>query len=477
MDLVGRFWHYFGPVGAMSVVLWLGVGAAALWLIVRRRQPLFYLGAAGLVVVVVLLALLMLQWYRPGLPATVTAWAALPLLAAAMLLARRWEAVHWLLAGLAVAGLASARLNSHRFQAVEIDRTEELRRMAEERRRERAEWLERRRMEAGGQLGPEETLEERYDPAGLEEGGAAEYLGPDGTLEGAGAAEPDYAYRRAGPEAPSTGPAPAADAAEAGADAGAPPEGDLADVRAGTAVRTLPEGEYFYANRLDAGNRFFARAALWVAALVVLVDCGRQFNRTFGGPWPWPLAGRLLDGVSPKRHVVHVRSDDGDDLVRKYLVETVRKGETFIYFGPDDPLRDLLLRRVGVGRRGLAWPLPKRVYGPEPPPEGTEFLFEGAWFGRYAFVVRGEGLARAVLGDLLAYLRAKHRSRAAARRTVDLVWRLEADLPADVAEELAWLVREANWRLVVFRPDGPGEALAPLVDEQVVLDGPATRSS
>jgi hypothetical protein len=60
--------------------------------------------------------------------------------------------------------------------------------------------------------------------------------------------------------------------------------------------------------------------------------------------------------------------------------------------------------------------------------------------------------AVAALERIVELLRSRHRSRAFARRTLNLVWAIPGPLPSAL-DEIGWLCPPANVRLVVCEPD------------------------
>jgi hypothetical protein len=213
-------------------------------------------------------------------------------------------------------------------------------------------------------------------------------------------------------------------------------------------VRVMKMHEVAHANRLDRLNLFFARLTLSLAVLVVAVDYLRRFNMTFRSLCPLPVGGPLIDSFFPKTRTVCLRAP-GKRTWRKLLRRIVHKGETFIYFGEDDPYAASQLGRIPLIPKGV-WPLEKITRSADSREFDDEFLFESVWFGRYCFVILDKGgLAADLLGALSDFLHLRHASRASARHTVNVIWNLPAALSEDTLARLAALGPETNFKLLV----------------------------
>jgi len=95
-------------------------------------------------------------------------------------------------------------------------------------------------------------------------------------------------------------------------------------------------------------------------------------------------------------------------------------------------------------------------------------VLESAWFGRYCFCVRDRALAEDLLGGLETFLDSRWIPRAAARRTVNLVWDRPSPPNDEVLARLVFLCRESNMKLVLAADGEATEGRADLFDE--VLD-------
>jgi hypothetical protein len=349
--------------------------------------------------------------------------------------------------GVAVVALALANLNSHFIGLIRVDRSEEL---AEgiQRQKEAARQLRDR---AAGIRFAEDSPTDPLDLAGVK----ADEKKNIHEMAAMPDEDPDrYAYRQHGRQQRVITEAGTNLVVSAG-------DAPLEIVEA----RLMTEPDWINANRLDRLNLFFARFAFWLALGLVVVDYLSRFNRTADHLWPLPLSNRLLDSVWPKKHAVLV-AKSGPRPVRDLLANMVRKGETFIYFGPSDPLQSPTAPRLRF-HKWSAWPLRNILCGPGPNAHDDEFILESAWFHRYCFTVIGRDRARAMLPQLLDFLRMRHLTRAVSRRTVNLVWDFDEPLPEDFVHTLAALCRETNYKLIVVVSGQPTGEFARRFEEVV----------
>lgn len=352
--------------------------------------------------------------------ASVAAWAAAFVLLVAFARSRRRTMAYVAAVALSMAGFVLAKVNSQSISEIEVDRTAE-----------------------------EAAL--RAAQASASEGKAAEPQ-PREPAE-----EPVYAYRKAGKQK-----------REAGAvTAGTPdniPASEEPDV---PPARRLPEADVLRADRYDRINLFCARLVPWLALALLGYDYLSRFNRTQGYLPPIPIAGRMIDALWPKTRVVHLQVS-GPAALRAYLADLVRKGETFIYLGESDPFEsEPPLYRWSLWKlRGR--PL-RKVTVDDPGFPTSEFVLDAAWFGRYCFAVTDSRVLRRLLADLVGYLRARTRSRAAARRTVHVVWHYPAPMPPETLTALAELCRETNFKLAIAAAGSPAKQFESLFEERLVL--------
>jgi len=342
--------------------------------------------------------------------ASIVAWGAALLLLAAFARSRRRTRAYLAALALSLIGFALAKINSHNISEIEVDRSL-----------------------VGGASPPREGASKADEPK----------------------PGPIPAYREAGiqkrDEAAKLKPSDLTAIAE---------EADV------SVARRLPEADVLRADAYDRLNLFFARLVPWLALAVVCLDYLSRFNRTLGCVAPIPIAGRTVDALFPKTHAVHLQTSS-PVVVRRYLDNVVRKGETFVYLGPADPVPVSEVLRWRLRKWG--WRSLKKIVASGGGFPTSDFILDSAWFGRYCFVAAGTDVARGLLADLVAYLDSRTGPRAAARRTVNVVWDFAEPLPVESLKALVPLCRETNFKLVVFSPAPPDAEAAALFDEQVSL--------
>ena len=448
--LVGKLGWYFGPVGLASIGTWMLVWVILIVRSVSSRSMGLSLGVsilAGLAVVYVYSIPDVGPFVGPVIWLGV--FAAMAVVAAWAVLGREVPAVFAALI-LSVAGLGLTLWNSDNVLEIEEDRSAILAAARKRQMRVRQAEIDKLRGEAADIHFAEDGAGDAMDLAGYKQKDA-----------NALAAPADYDYRAGGKKRRDPNKIvkddPLADFID-----------DPADERAGFGggARRLPGADYVLANQLDTINRFAARLTLLVALILAAVEYLQRFNRTFGSILPLPLACRAVDSLWPKSHCVHFRTADAG-RVRHYLETAVRKGESFICFTPRDPWpgEDVRLGRLPI--RWL-WPLRKIACRPGDAAYGSEFVFESAWFGRYAFVVLADALDAPLTGmldELLDLLRMRRHTHATAARTVNLIWDLPTAPPAETLEELACLCTETNLKFILSSPDAPPADVEGLFDE------------
>jgi hypothetical protein len=232
----------------------------------------------------------------------------------------------------------------------------------------------------------------------------------------------------------------------------------------GPAVRMMKESDVLAANRLDRVNLLIVHLLLLSALGLGGWKYVSRFNRTFDAQLPVPISGRALDALFPKTRAVLTRTAAGPDPA-VYAERCVQKGEPVLLFAAADPWpQQTALPQLGVCNRTLL-ALPKLLCGAPGVPADPEFVFDAAWFGRYAVVVPGAALTEPMLEAVLDLLRARTVTRAAAARTVNLVWAHDRLPDAARLEELVRLCQATNFKLVAFVPELPPEAVLRLFEE------------
>ncbi len=388
-------------------------------------------------------------WETFGLTglASAVAWAlALLFLAAGITRPHRWT--RWLLAmGAAIVGVVLAAATSAGIRAIEIDRSAEV--LAAEAAGTKAV-QEKLRSRAADIRFAEDTAADQADVAGVtvaEEEGAYERA-----VEEQLAKIPAYRARgkktrAAGKTVANAGDAAASTSGETATEAG--PDAAATAAEPERNVRTLPESQLVVADQFDRGNRAAAWTALLFSLGLVGMEYVRRFNSTFDPVWPLPLAGTPIDGIAGKEHVVSL-PPGGLDALPAWLESLARKGESFLVLSAADLLPGRSdLPRVSLGRWRLSTPL-RRFPAADlvADPSLLELAFESAWFGRASSFVIGEQAAGDVLSRLAAALESRRRCRAAAGRTLDIIWALDAEPPAEAAATIARLAAATNVRWV-----------------------------
>lgn len=389
--------------------------------------------------------------------ASIAVWLASALMAVVFLGSRR-RTFWWCLACvLALLGLVLAKVNSAQVSALKIDRTEEDRKAEEERIRRRREQLQS--MIEQTQNDPtrirfaEDTPYDALDLAGKEPDTI-----DDGSVYAKAVAEQlarkTYGYRQRGKSK----------RAEGTKKGSAELQKLAAENAAEQSARKLPEKDVISANRVDSLNLACARAMVVLTICLVLVDYLSHFNRTFSTVMPLPLAGPWMDAFSPKRHTTLITGDSfgvlGDLLSRAF-----KKGESFIYFGPHDPVPETLTRFSPV-RRGFRRCVRKLTFDSDHRPGGPDLVLESAWHGRNCVAVYSREHADIFVEYLVwCFLDTRSKTRARARRTMIVVWDFDTPMELGTLQRLAFLCRKTNCKLVLCCPEPPAEEVAELFEE------------
>src|SRR5690606_26876017 len=151
---------------------------------------------------------------------------------------------------------------------------------------------------------------------------------------------------------------------------------------------------------------------------------------------PLPIGGRWLDAIVGRRHRLALAPGDSAAL-RWLLRRAVGKGETFIYFGDEDPWPEAGLHRIDLGRTRLG-SVPKLTPGePRHIPDDVCAL-ETVWFGVACYVAVGKQRQPA-LDKLIEFLWLRWHTRASAARSVYVAWSCDAPMPAEALAELQHL--------------------------------------
>ena len=450
----GKLWELFGPVGVGSIAAWLAVWAVMAAFAFRTRGMPACLGAsllAGLAAVYVLSIpefgqfVMFLLW--------VAVFTALGVVAAWALWKRQMPAAFTALI-LSLVAFGLGMWNSDNVLLFEEDRSAELAAARERQRKARQAQAEQLRAEDGNDV----------HFAGADGKAAATQAAtrPADGKDSAAAAKGEYDYRKGGKKQRDPNKAVKGEILTAVVDAA-----DEAGQADGPRVKLVSGADYVLVNQLDRINRFAVRLTLVVALLLAGVEYLRRFNLTFGSIFPVPIAGPAVDAIWPKTHSVYLHTAGGE-AVRQYLETAVHKGESFICIAPADPWPDgrRRLGRLPAGR--WLWSLGKIACPPGDPRFDSRFVFESAWYGRYAFVILCDGVDEALRGflrDLEAAVRMRRHTRATARRTVNIVWHMPQPMPPDHLERLVRLCPQTNLKLLVASDQAPDAQARERFDE------------
>jgi hypothetical protein len=389
--------------------------------------------------------------------ASIGVWLMSALMAVVFVGSRR-RTFWWCLACVfALLGLALAKVNSTQVTALKIDRTEEKRKAEEERIRRRKEQLQS--MIVKTQNDPtrirfaEDTPYDALDLAGKEPDSV-----DDGSVYAKAVAEQlarkTYGYQKPGKSK----------RAEGTRKGSAELQEMAAENAAKREVRKLPEKDVISANRVDSLNLVCARAMVVLTICLALVDYLSHFNRTFSTVIPLPLAGPWMDAFSPKRHTTLITGNSSRALAN-LLSRAFRKGESFIYFGPNDPAPETLTRFSPVCR-GFRRHVRKLVFDSDHSPSGPGLVLESAWHGRNCVAIHSREEADIFVEYLVwCFLDTRSKTRARARRTMVVVWDFDTPVELGTLQRLAFLSRKTNCKLVMCCPEPPGEEVAELFEE------------
>jgi len=216
-------------------------------------------------------------------------------------------------------------------------------------------------------------------------------------------------------------------------------------------VKTLREADLLAANRLDRLNLLMVRLILCLAVGRVVLDYLTRLNSTVGVVGTLPIAGQWLDHFSGKTHSVLVKVPAKERLTSEaYAERVVKKGESFIYFGENDPWqgRDWL-PRFSIWRWPV-WRLTKLDYSDPEVSINGEYVLDAAWFNRAGVVVLGDENGFPLFDHIAELIARRYEAGAAARNTVHILWDLQQMPSADMIVPLLQIARETNIKLTVW---------------------------
>lgn len=452
-----RAWRYFGWHGAAIVAL---VVVALGWLIrfslTRRGAHYVWAGVLG-----ALLAVGLLLTTRTTGSVDLAYICCFLLVVGTAVLAARGAPIQWPIVAIALLTFSLGEWNSTRVSNLAIDNTAE----EAKTRIARAEKAQREAREEGlrpseGRLPVEMSEEDRalLEQAGEDDEEKSEY--EKAAERGPAGGTPAWKQRGKQQRDPSR--------LEEGA-------GDEEQVfkedAGGFEVRSLPPGDVVRANRWDVVVLGVTRWTPWIGLFIVLAAYLDRFTRGRGAAAPLPVSNRGFDALFPKALVARV---DGDrDELAGLLRELVQKGESFIYIGESDPLpEDDRLKRLMLLRSRGVWSMRKATLEKDEAAERHAFVFESAWFRRLCFVVRADGPPERFLNRIVERLTMRKRTKAVARRTLNLVFDESAMPGVEKLRQLIPLARRANVK-VFLRPGDHAAAIPDDLLEEIVVDGGA----
>ena len=100
---------------------------------------------------------------------------------------------------------------------------------------------------------------------------------------------------------------------------------------------------------------------------------------------------------------------------------------------------------------------------------GSQFVLESLWFRRYCFTVAGEDTATSFLRDLVEFLEYRNLPHARVRQSVNVVWDFQTPPTREILDDLTYLIRETNFKLVVASSVALDEELADYFEEVVEI--------
>jgi hypothetical protein len=295
--------------------------------------------------------------------------------------------------------------------------------------------------------------------------------------------EPEYEYRKAGKQerrAPTSEPSSAApDSSSAPVSAApastAPPASSTKpDAKPAAAApvetappssaapdparkaRMLPEDQYDQARLFEKANRYAAQVVCLASLLAALWSLGQAVRERLAG-------GGSLGAWSPSARAVCLHSAN-PFLVRKLLERLVRRGERFVYLGPNPPRLHLAEARTVGGAADFLEIRLNRCETPEELQKG-KLLFEPVWYGYACLVVAGAEAVGAAWKPLESFLAARRESAPAAGK-LNVVCAVREFPSSKAASRLAELCRAADARLVLVAPGDCPLEYAALCEEQ-----------
>lgn len=212
----------------------------------------------------------------------------------------------------------------------------------------------------------------------------------------------------------------------------------------GPVVLRMPEKALYRTHRLNRANRAAAAAVCWLGLILLVVDYLRTFNSPTACHFPLPISGPLLDRLLAKPPVMHVSAD-----ALPALLETIiRRGETFLYCGPqaDRVIPADHLPRWRLGMHACGW-LP-RLTSTESETD-LEYLLDALWFCRAFVVIPDRETACRLPAALRYYTDIRRVTQARAAHTIYILWDMDDTDDVQGLKELMKSSHELNFHWVM----------------------------
>ena len=210
----------------------------------------------------------------------------------------------------------------------------------------------------------------------------------------------------------------------------------------------LSQQDMLAAHRLDKANLTTAKVLLVLALLFVVIDYVRRLNVYREAYFPLPVPSRWADALTARPSVAE-HPGKPRRSVQDELRFVTRRGEVFLYFTDDVDAAEQAatpMPRLPGGK----WPI--RVLDLKQQAElDDRFVFETLWFGRNSFVLQDAERATQLLEGFVHWLALRRDRKARTRRTVHLVWDLDAEVPAPMRQRLEILGQATGFTLLVCR--------------------------
>jgi len=207
----------------------------------------------------------------------------------------------------------------------------------------------------------------------------------------------------------------------------------------------LPEKMVMLANRLDGLNIKLIRWFLLAGIVVLVVDYLQRFNRAEEAYLPLPFPSALVNSLAPLPVVCTIPSSHRRSQIED-LAWLVRRGDSFIFLTTDTAVAAAIPDQMPRFPRGRC-PVDVLHVKADDPLINDEFIFEGLWYNRAAFVIDSAIRAESFLTGLYERLVDRRQTRARVRQTVHIVWALDVPLADMLHEDVIRLAGAAGMSL------------------------------